>query len=217
VKAPLQRRARRHAALGDEVRLAIVDELTSSDRSPMELGQHFDLESNLLAHHLGVLEEAGLITRSRSSGDGRRRYVHLDRHAVDELNGAPRRPVGTALFVCSQNSARSQLAAALWTQMTGAPAESAGTHPAARVHPRAITAGERAGVDLSEAVPKNLDEVRVPRLVVTVCDQAHEELTGHDGWLHWSIPDPVPHGRDAAFDAVVAELHGRIGVLAGGR
>jgi len=56
-------RAARHDALGDPLRLAIVDELMGSDRSPNELRRRFGLESNLLAHHLGVLEAVGIIVR----------------------------------------------------------------------------------------------------------------------------------------------------------
>ncbi|MEZ5269751.1 MAG: winged helix-turn-helix domain-containing protein [Microthrixaceae bacterium] len=82
-------RAARHAALGDPVRLSVVDELVVSDRSPVELSRLVGIESNLLAHHLDILEEAGLIERSRSSGDGRRRYVHLRR----SLSSAPCRAV----------------------------------------------------------------------------------------------------------------------------
>ena len=70
-------RVDRHAALGDPSRLAIVDHLVLSDRSPQELQRLIDIPSNLLAHHLEVLEAVGLIERSRSSGDGRRRYAHL--------------------------------------------------------------------------------------------------------------------------------------------
>lgn len=204
-------RAARHAAMGDPVRLAIVDELTSSDRAPVELRRRLGLESNLLAHHLDVLEDVGLIERSRSSGDGRRRYVHLRRGALDGL--VPGRPVAPvpALFVCSANSARSQLAAALWRRCTGQPATSAGTHPAARVHPGAVAAGERAGLDLTDATPRPLSDVAAtPALVVTVCDRAHEEIAPGQDWLHWSIPDPVPVGTEAAFDATVAELTDRI-------
>jgi protein-tyrosine-phosphatase len=54
---------------------------------------------------------------------------------------------------------------------------------------------------------------RLPDLVVTVCDQAHEELEPDESWLHWSIPDPVADGSRAAFDATVAELRLRIGAL----
>ena len=62
-----------------------IDELRRSDRSPVELGDMLDMPSNLLAHHLDVLEQVGLIERSRSSGDGRRRYVHLRLGALEEL------------------------------------------------------------------------------------------------------------------------------------
>jgi len=207
-------RAQRHSALGDPARLAILDELTVSDRAPIELSEMFDIPGNLLAHHLDVLEDVGLIGRTKSSGDGRRKYVHLVLSALDDL--APRRPVvlGAALFVCTANSARSQLAASLWESLLQSPAMSAGTHPAAKVNPGAVAAAKRAGLDLSAATPQTLDEVG-PRegLVITVCDRAHEELGDHPDWLHWSIPDPVPLNTKAAFDRVVDELRKRIDSL----
>ena len=46
--------------------------------------------------------------------------------------------------------------------------------------------------------------------MITVCDRAHEELDPDDTWLHWSIPDPVPVGTKAAFDAALVELRDRI-------
>lgn len=212
----LEARAARHAALGDPVRLGIVDELASSDRAPVELRRRFGLASNLLAHHLDVLEGVGLIERSRSSGDGRRRYVHLRPGALADLGPVRRVAPGPALFVCSGNSARSQLAAALWRRLTGHPAESAGTHPAPQVHPGAAAAAERAGLDLAGAVPQALVAVDpVPALVVTVCDQAHEEIAPDGDWLHWSVPDPVPVGTSTAFDATVAELTDRIHAVVG--
>jgi protein-tyrosine-phosphatase len=208
-------RAARYAALGDPARLALVDELLRSDRSPVELGERLDLPSNLLAHHLDVLERAGLIERSRSSGDGRRRYVHLRLGQLDELGRFGAEPAATALFVCSANSARSPLAAALWRQVTGRPARSAGTQPAERFHPKAVAAARRERLDLGDDGPSRLDEGKVPGLVVTVCDRAHEELPGHPDWLHWSVPDPVTVGTAAAFRATVAELRQRITALVG--
>ena len=189
----------------------MVDELGVSDRSPIELRRLVGIESNLLAHHLDVLEGVGLIERSRSSGDGRRRYIHLRRKALDGL--VPGRPVdiGPALFICSANSARSQLAAALWCGLTGAPADSAGTHPAEQVHPAAVAAAARSGLDLASAEPRELAPgEQLPSLVITVCDRAHEEVAGDESWLHWSIPDPVPVGTKAAFDAALRELRERI-------
>lgn len=214
----LATRVARHAALGDPVRLTIVDELAASDRSPVELRRRLGLESNLLAHHLDVLEAVGIVTRSRSSGDGRRRYVHLLPDSFVGMALGARLAPARALFVCTRNSARSQLAAALWRSISGAPGESAGTHPAGRVHPGAVAAARRAGLDLADSTPRSLDDAGpFPAVVVTVCDQAHEELAPDDTWLHWSVPDPVAAGSRAAFDAAVSDLRARITTLVVGR
>jgi protein-tyrosine-phosphatase len=211
VRTDLAGRAARHAALGDSHRLAIVDELVSSDRSPAELQQLLGCPSNLLAHHLDVLAAAALVTRHRSSGDGRRRYVSLVPDALTSLLAPDHRTAQAVLFICTANSARSQLAAALWRALADAPATSAGTHPARRVHPGAVAAARRAGVDLSDAIPRSLDDVTArPGLVITVCDRAHEEIDAPPTWLHWSIPDPLPTGTAAAFDRSVRELRRRI-------
>jgi len=215
----LARRAGIHAALADPHRLRIVDELADSDRSPSELRDALGMGSNLLAHHLDVLERAGLLERVVSAGDARRRYVRL----VPEALSAAWAPVAAiaarrVLFVCSANSARSQLAAALWNTANEVPAESAGTEPASRVHPEAIAAAARAGLDLREATPRAMEDVTAePDLIVTVCDRAHEELGRRRGphpTLHWSIPDPAPLGTAAAFDDTVRRLARRIDTLA---
>ena len=206
----LQRRAMRHAALGEPIRLAIVEELAASDRSPKELAELLGIGGNLVAHHLDVLEHAGLVGRSLSAGDGRRKYVHLVRDALPVV-GIVGRAVGREMvFLCNHNSARSQLAAALWMKRTGRPATSAGTHPAARVHPGAVAAARRAGFSLANATPKVVGKIPRAAQVVTVCDLVHEELDAAPDWWHWSIPDPAESGRAAEFDAVVAELNARI-------
>ncbi|MDA3040313.1 MAG: helix-turn-helix domain-containing protein [Actinomycetota bacterium] len=212
----LSARAALHAALGEPARLAIVEDLATSDRSPRELADRLSMPSNLLAHHLEVLEEVGLIARSASAGDGRRKYVRLVRPLKAGLETVRHSPRGEMLFLCSQNSARSQLAAALWTARTGGPASSAGTRPASRVHRGAVAAAGRAGVSLAEATPRSLGSIPSTSQVVTVCDVAHEELEPASNWWHWSIPDPVPTGTAAAFDAVVAELDARIASAAAG-
>ena len=136
------------------------------------------MPSNLLAHHLRVLEQAGIITRRRSEGDRRRTYLQLIPGAAG-LAG-PRRPRATALrvlFVCTANSARSHLAAALWRQASSVPAVSAGTHPAAAIDPGAIAAAARHRLPLPRLRPRHISEVRHDGdLVITVCDLAHEEL-----------------------------------------
>jgi ArsR family transcriptional regulator, arsenate/arsenite/antimonite-responsive transcriptional repressor / arsenate reductase (thioredoxin) len=215
VNGEIEARAAVHAALGDPVRLAMVEELASSDRAPSALSARFGLPGNLLAHHLDVLERVGLIERQVSAGDRRRRYVRLRHHALTDLAvSTTRRRRGRALFVCTQNSARSQLAAALWRQRTGDSASSAGTHPAERVHPGAVAAARRVGLDLSGAQPRALepDDLAVD-VVVTVCDRAYEELDRPDSWWHWSVPDPVDAGTRRAFDAALTELTQRIAAV----
>ena len=206
------RRASRFAALGDMSRLSIVDALLVGDRSPGELAEITGCDSNLLAHHLRILEDAGLIRRVKSQGDGRRRYVQLVPAVLDGL--LPTTPSTTkrrALFVCTRNSARSQLAAALWQSSGAGSAESAGTHPADCVHPGAVAAARRIGLDIASNVPKHLDDVETDaELVITVCDEAREGIEAPVEWIHWSIPDPVKSGRATSFDAVVRELTRRI-------
>lgn len=210
----IERRAAIHAALGEPVRLAIVEDLRISDRSPTDLATTHGLPGNLLAHHLDVLERVGLIERRVSSGDRRRRYIRLRHQALHLLGTVTRPPQGRALFICTHNSARSQLAAALWRERTGDPAGSAGTHPGDRVHPGAIAAAKRAGIDISVARPRALQPKDTGvDVVVTVCDRAHEELDVAPDWLHWSIPDPVEAGRPQAFDVTLAELDERIAAI----
>lgn len=210
----VEERARRHAALGDPARLTIVDELLRSDRTPTDLRERLGIASNLMAHHLDVLEEVGLIERRVSSGDRRRRYVTLRHGGFGRLVPHAGVPSKRALFVCSRNSARSQLAAALWRDITKSPADSAGTDPADRVHPGAVAAAKRARLDIGATTPRALRPAdwSTP-IIVTVCDQAHEELEGALDALHWSITDPVPLNTKAAFDHTVAELRHRIEAL----
>ena len=211
----LASRAARHAALGDESRLRIVDLLAVADYSPGELQARVGIPSNLLAHHLGQLERAGLVERSRSEADRRRTYIHLIPHAVEGLSGCGPLPAPPrVLFVCTANSARSQLAAALWSKASRIPVASAGTHPADRVSQGALETAARHGLRFTGRRPRVLSEVRGSGdLLVTVCDSAHEEL-GDVGGLHWSIADPVQVGTIAAFDAAFERLRERIADLA---
>jgi protein-tyrosine-phosphatase len=215
----IEQRSAVHAALGEPVRLALADQLVAGDLSPSDLARSLDLGTNLLAHHLKVLEAAGVIRRVRSEGDRRRSYVQLrlDNPIVRASLAVPAstEPPQRVLFVCSANSARSQLAAATWNSLSAVPAVSAGTHPAVRVHPRAITVAARHGIDLTHARPAALDGRLDPAdLVVAVCDNAHEELDPDLPRLHWSIPDPAPHDTDTAFETAYAELNSRVHHLA---
>jgi protein-tyrosine-phosphatase len=194
--------------------------LVPGDASPGELGAELGLATNLLAHHLRVLQDAGVIRRVQSEGDRRRTYVQLRladpivRAAVTPRN-VPVVAERRVVFVCTHNSARSQLAAASWRQLSAVPVACAGTHPAARVHPGAVAAGRRHGLRLGRARTAHVDQVLQPHdLVVAVCDSAHEELDPELPRLHWSIPDPVRVGTDAAFDAAYTQINDRIRALA---
>ncbi len=209
-------RAQLFAALGDPIRLAIVEELMVSDAAPRELAIRHSLPTNLLSHHLAVLEEARVISRSVSSGDRRRRYLSLRRETLGHLRLEPSVPLGPVLFVCTHNSARSQLAAALWQSIVRGPAGSAGTEPAATIHPGTVDVAKRAGLDLPATQPRHLDDVDVdPELVITVCDQAHEQIGDSMRHWHWSTPDPVTKPTARSFDTALERLRSRIVALTG--
>lgn len=210
----LRARAAKHAALADPTRLRITDLLTLGDLAPRELERRLEIPSNLLAHHLKTLEAAGLIIRTRSEGDGRRSYVQL----VAGGAGSPTDPetmlpAGRVVFVCTANSARSQLAEHIWRRHSHIPAASAGTVPARSIALDALRVAAAHGLDLTGAQPQRLEDVRAAGdLYITVCDHAHESLATGD--LHWSIPDPVAERGRTAFEDVYAQLERRVTALA---
>lgn len=207
----VDRRAAVHAALADPGRLHIVDALSLGDAAPSELAALLGMPSNLLAHHVKVLQTAGLVERRRSEGDRRRSYLHLVPAALSAMARPALSVPPRVLFVCTANSARSHLAAALWRRSSAIPATSAGTHPADHIDPRAVAAAGRRSVSLPRQRPRHVEDVRSEGdLVITVCDLAHEEVGGD---LHWSVPDPVRAGTDAAFDRALDELDTRVAEL----
>lgn len=234
----LDRRVRLHAALADPHRLRIVDALAATDLSPAELGARLGLASNLLAHHLRTLETAGVLSRRRSSGDRRRTYLTLDAAALTgllphilvgpdggaERTSAARAEVTRVVFVCTANTARSQLAAALWNRTGTAraiPATSAGTHPADRIAPGAVEVARRHRLPLAQVRPRSLAQLEDPLsdsdYLITVCDNAHEELAPdrtRPAAAHWSVPDPVPANTAVAFEAAYDDLASRVAHLA---
>jgi arsenate reductase len=111
------------------------------------------------------------------------------------------RPV-RVLFLCTHNSARSQMAEALLRQLAGERVQvfSAGTQPS-RVHPLAVRAMAELGIDLSRAESKPVERFLGHPFdwVVTVCDQAAEAcplFPGSVRRLHWSLPDPAAASGD---------------------
>jgi protein-tyrosine-phosphatase len=109
------------------------------------------------------------------------------------------------LFVCTANSARSQMAEALLTRLGGGrfAAASAGAVPAGRVSRRAVAVLAELGIDWSGRTPRGLGGLeREPwDLVITVCDAAKQAcpvFTGSPAVVHWNLPDPMDaNGTDA--------------------
>jgi protein-tyrosine-phosphatase len=206
-----ERRAAVYAALGDPARLAVVDELVTGDRSPSELGDLLGLPSNLLAHHLRQLEQVGVVARGRSEGDRRRTYVRLVPAVLADLVPSRELRAARVVFVCTHNSARSQLASALWSRRSEVPAASAGTDPAPRIHRRAVSVARRHGLFLENARTAHVSQVLRPGdLVVAVCDSAYEDLGRSAARLHWSVPDPVRVGTAAAFEEAYEQLEQQV-------
>ena len=206
-----ERRAQVHAALGDPARLSIVDRLLLADASPSELQHLLSMPSNLIAHHLRILEDAGVVRRTRSEADRRRTYLQLIPQALETMLPTAGWQAQRVVFVCSRNSARSPLAVAIWNRRSTLPAASAGTHPAAKTNPGAVKAARRHGLAMPAHTPTSIDEViRTGDLVVAVCDNAHEELPPDPRRLHWSIPDPAITEEPEAFDDALATLTERI-------
>ena len=212
----LERRAAIHAALADPARLRIVDHLAFGDASSTELATLLAMPSNLLAHHLGVLERAGLVARHRSEADRRRSYLRLLPDALDGLLPTGVTPVPRVVFVCTANSARSQLAAALWTRAS-ARARDLGRHPPRVRHRDAAPRGPPA----STAWPWS----RTPRSSSPRCSTRPtswsrsattptRSSTPAPSGVHWSVPDPVRVGTAAAFDAAYDDLATRVAHLA---
>ncbi|WP_229074877.1 helix-turn-helix domain-containing protein [Actinoplanes sp. DH11] len=212
----LTARARIHAALGDPARLAVVDALVLGDASPGEIAADLDMPTNLVAHHVKVLQDAGLVMRIRSEGDRRRTYLRLVPGVLSALTAPRLGAADRVVFVCTHNSARSQLAAALWRDRVGGHVASAGIAPAPRVHPRAVRVAHEHGLALDPTGTHHVDDVvHDGDLVIAVCDNAHEDLTGpHRPRLHWSVPDPARIDTDEAFEAAYTDLADRIDRLA---
>jgi protein-tyrosine-phosphatase/DNA-binding transcriptional ArsR family regulator len=229
---------------GHPLRWRLLAELARSDRMVSELTGLVGQPQNLVSYHLGKLREGGLVSARRSSADRRDAYYSADLARIAGLFSgtggalhpglrltrpspravAPGAPV-SVLFLCTGNSARSQMAEALIRARSGGAIEacSAGSHPKP-LHPNALRVmREEHGLDLSGHVSKHLDVFGDRRFdwVVSLCDRVREvcpEFPGHPEVIHWSIPNPAV--GDAADDATyplfqqtAAELATRIEFL----
>ncbi len=128
------------------------------------------------------------------------------------------------LFLCTGNSARSQMAEALVQARSGGAVEacSAGSHPKP-LHPNAVKVMREHGIDLTSHASKHLDVFSDQRFdwVISLCDRVREVCPAfphQPETVHWSIPDPAAGQVDnnlnyPIFQQTAAELDSRIGFL----
>ena len=229
---------------GHPLRWRVLSELARSDRRVGELCELAGQRQSLLSYHLRQLRDGGLVSARRSLADGRDTYYVLELARCGELltrAGASLHPgLATAagphpgrdrgrrparvLFLCTGNSARSQMAEALAGQMSAGAvrAVSAGSHPKP-LHPNAVRVMRERGIDLARRRSKHLSEFTGRRFdyVISLCDRVREvcpEFPGSPQAIHWSLRDPAREpGTDdetlLAFERTAAELETRIGYL----
>jgi protein-tyrosine-phosphatase/DNA-binding transcriptional ArsR family regulator len=232
--------------IGHPLRWRLLTELARSDRKVRELTDLLRRRQGLVSYHLGCLRMARLVSMRRSSADGRDAYYTIDLTRCGELIAAtaealhpalklqpaaiPSLPSATdrvpvrVLFLCTGNSARSQMAEALLDHLGGGAtvAVSAGSHPKS-LHPNAVRAMNEWGIDISGRRTKKLDEFSDQDfdIVVTLCDRLREicpEFPGTPQVVHWSIADPSNTAASddesyPSFQEVAIELATRIRFL----
>jgi phosphate transport system protein len=141
------------------------------------------------------------------------------RHPGSRLEAERRMPRGV-LFLCTHNAARSQMAEGWARRLTRIRVWSAGTAPAAEVHPLAVRVMQEAGIDISQQLPKSISEVPLGDVdtVITLCAEECPELPAPLRLNRWELPDPVAvRGEQemlAAFRRLRDELRERIEELA---
>jgi protein-tyrosine-phosphatase/DNA-binding transcriptional ArsR family regulator len=222
---------------GHPLRWRLLSELARGDRQVRELKTLLGQPQNLISYHLARLRAGGLVTARRSSADGRDAYYRIDLARCRELltaagaalhPGLRLRPPtagsvrvrASVLFLCTGNSARSQMAQAILEQMAGdaVTTASAGSHPKP-LHPHAVLVMREHGIDISSRQSRHLSVFDGKRFdyVITLCDRLREicpEFPAPAEVIHWSIPDPAAgEGTYQAFRAVAADLRTRIGFL----
>ena len=230
---------------GHPLRWRLLGELARSDRTVHELTGLVGEPQNLVSYHLGKLRDARLVAMRRSSADRRDAYYTADLTRLGGLLSATggalhpglrltrASPDGAApgavkpvrvLFLCTGNSARSQMAEALAIARSGGVirAYSAGSQPKP-IHPNAVRVmRDEYGLDLSAQVSKHLDAFAGQRFdwVISLCDRVREvcpEFPDRPEVLHWSIPNPATGDGDEVtyplFQQTAAELVTRIGFL----
>ena len=219
---------------GHPLRWRLLSELARSDRRVGELCELAGRRQSLVSYHLRRLRDGGLVSMRRSAADGRDTYYVLELARCGELiasagsslhpglastprgRGERRSAHARVLFLCTGNSARSQIAEALCEQLSAGTvsAASGGSHPKP-IHPDAVRVMRERGIDLAGRRSKHLSEFSRRRFdyVISLCDRVREvcpEFPGGPELIHWSIREPVSY---EAFDRTADELATRIGFL----
>ncbi len=232
--------------LAHEVRWNILVLLARSDYCVQELSHLIQQPQNLVSYHLKQLRTQNIVTERRSAADSRDIYYSLDFDTLHTLyfaaaetlhpalskadiaveEGAsylPDKPT-RVLFLCTENSARSQMAEALMLHLSKGKVEafSAGSNPSP-VHPYAIRVMAAVGIDISQQRPKHFDKFGGQSFdyIITLCDRMLEvcpTFPGDPERLHWSFPNPAAvegseEEKYRAFEQVGLQLTNRIRLL----
>jgi len=230
--------------LGHEIRWQLLKALSSTDLHVRELVEAVNRPQNLVSYHLGKLRDQGLVGEHRSIADSREIYYSLNLDRIRELYFASGQALHPALsnehlsqdqlnnpekkvrvlFLCTHNSARSQIAEGIVRSRSNGKVEvfSAGTE-ATRIHPLAIRALLEMNIDISQQYSKNLDQFLGQQFdyIITVCDRAKEAcpvFPGDPVRIHWSFLDPAAvdgseEERYKAFQETSVQMMTRISYL----
>lgn len=224
--------------LANDLRWGLLKALTISDFQVNELVAQLQQPMNLVSYHLKKMRADALVTTRRSEADGRDIYYSLDLrrlrqmyleagmalHPAIVLNtpviDVARLPYQRVLFVCTHNSARSQMAEGLLRHLSQGYLDvfSAGSHPTT-VHPDAIRTMADFGIDIRQQQSRPLSDVEGQPFdyVITVCDKAREVcpmFSGSGTSMHWGFSDPVTiqdtAERQTVFNRTAHQLKSRI-------
>ena len=232
--------------LAHDIRWKLLALLARSDYRVQELVHVLDQPQNLVSYHLRRLRDQHVVTERRSTADARDIYYSLDlvafrtlylgagqalhpalgeeATASHEQNASIRQKPLRVLFLCTENSARSQMAEVLLRHLSHGRIEafSAGSHPT-HPHPFALGALEAHGFDTRGLRAKHFDEFADQAFdrIITVCDRVREACPAFPNdpeRIHWSFPDPATVNGSVeeqyhAFEQTLLQLTTRIRFL----
>jgi protein-tyrosine-phosphatase len=234
--------------LAHDIRWHLLTLLVHSDYTGQELVRLLKHPQNLVSYHLRLLAGQQVIRERRNNADERSIYYSLDlerlhsllAHAGENLHPAfsvtpisstehkpsvsSSQPPVRVLFLCTHNSARSQIAEGMMRGLSNGSIEvaSAGSDPTS-LHPLAVKACAAMGFDISQQRSKAIDELQEQSFdyIVTVCDRVREVCPtwpSEPTCMHWSFPDPsavqgTEEERYRAFEQTALQLMTRIRYL----